>query len=333
MEHISYPSINQFRQAVKHIKDNAFYHNKPVPLVKFRGTVKIHGTNAAVATNGTEVWCQSRERIITPQDDNAGFAMWHHGKREVFNQMFDVIRKTYAIKDIQIFGEWAGGSIQKGVGMNKLPKLFIVFGIHLGDHETGQWVHHSMFERLILTNGTDIFYSGQFKTWEIVVDANKPEDAQNQLVEITNQIEACCPVARSLLGETDEPLIGEGAVWEAVEVIDSTLNFPALRFKTKGEKHSVSKVKTVASVDTEKVNSIREFVENTLTENRLNQGMDKLREMGLDVSVENTGTFIRWCVTDILKEELDTLSDSGFTAKDVTGQIATAARQFFLQKL
>lgn len=47
----------------------------------------------------------------------------------------------------------------------------------------------------------------------------------------------------------------------------------------KGEKHSASKVKTLAAVDPERLVNITEFVEYAVTENRLEQGTQKV---GLD---------------------------------------------------
>ena len=66
-----FPSIEQFRTVIKYV-------NKYLPGVttlKYKGTVKLHGTNAAIGVlkDGT-VYFQSRNSIITPENDNAGFA-------------------------------------------------------------------------------------------------------------------------------------------------------------------------------------------------------------------------------------------------------------------
>ena len=77
--------------------------------------------------------------------------------------------------------------------------------------------------------------------------------------------------------------------------------------------------------------SIDEFVEKTVTENRLQQGIDKLREKGLEVDSKNTGEYIKWIMGDVFKEELDTLVGSDLTTKDVSSKMAVKARNFFLQ--
>lgn len=94
-----------------------------------------------------------------------------------------------------------------------------------------------------------------------------------------------------------------------------------------------SKVKTIAAVDLEKVATVDDFVDQTCTENRLKQGLDKLKEKGLEQTSQNTGEFIKWIMQDILKEEIDLLSESGLTSKDISGKIAGKARDFYLKSI
>lgn len=340
MKHISFPSIDQFRNAIQQVRANAKYHDAPVPSLEFVGTVKLHGTNAGICYDGTtgEIWYQSRENIITPLKDNAGFAMWAYGKRDEWTRMFQRMQEAVGCPHIQVFGEWCGGNIQKSVGLNQLPKMFVVFGIRFGEanestRDNGVWANLDGLSKYVPTNGVDLFQIGQFPTWRVIIDMKEPELIQNELVRLTNEVEDECPVAAQLLGTNAiKPLVGEGIVWTSVRVIDSDLNLLNLRFKVKGEKHSVSKVKTIANVDVERLASIAEFVGTVVTENRLNQGLDKLREAGLAIESKNTGEFIRWVVGDVLKEELDTLAANGFTTKEVTPKIANLAREFFMQQ-
>jgi hypothetical protein len=71
-----FPSIGQYSNLVKNVRSWAKYNECPMPVLRFKGTTKLHGTNAAVGYNPTtkELWAQSRERVITYEDDNAGFA-------------------------------------------------------------------------------------------------------------------------------------------------------------------------------------------------------------------------------------------------------------------
>lgn len=94
-----------------------------------------------------------------------------------------------------------------------------------------------------------------------------------------------------------------------------------------------SKVKTLAPVDVEKVKSVGEFVEKTVTENRLKQGLEKMVELGHPLDAKSTGEYIKWVMGDVFKEELDTLAESGLTTKDVSGQMATKIRKFYLENI
>jgi len=121
-------------------------------------------------------------------------------------------------------------------------------------------------------------------------------------------------------------LLGEGLVWTPAseDYCWDSGNW----FKTKGKKHSVSKVKSVAAINPEKLNSIKEFVEYAVTENRLQQG---LSEVGLDQKL--VGQFIGWVNKDINKEEGDVLESNNLSMKEVGKYLSNKAREFYLDKL
>jgi hypothetical protein len=74
-------------------------------------TEKIDGTNAAIGiTLDGQVYAQSRTRIITPQDDNAGFARW-------VEKHADLLREH--LGQGLHFGEWWGVSIGRGYDLSE----------------------------------------------------------------------------------------------------------------------------------------------------------------------------------------------------------------------
>lgn len=314
-------------------KTNCFYANG----------VLAHNSNFCVVrpVNGKaeDIYFQSRERIISVMDDNAGSATWGTAHREELNRMFDRIAE-YKTSDnpndlIQIYGEWCGGNIQKGVGLTKLPKSFFVFAIRVSETaESTQWFSPEEILDVFERNIENMHCIYDYKKWEIEIDFNYPELAQNQLIEWTMEVEKDCPVARAFVGPdcTDE-LVGEGIVWSIKKGQDLPFDCSSYIMKVKGEKHSASKVKTLAAVDVEKVKSIDEFVEKTATENRLAQGIDKMREMGLEIEPKNIGAYIKWVTGDVFKEELDTLLESGLTIKEVGSKLSTKARNYFVSKI
>lgn len=331
-----FPSINQFKDVIKQVRKQAEYTGVPYPVLTFNGTVKLHGTNAAIVYSPDgEIYAQSRERLIDPVQDNAGFASWVHSQREALQKLFKDLSVIAVDKDdleyIQIYGEWCGGNIQKGVGISKLPKMFVVFGIRVSSNPdlnfNEDWVDVTLTRQYYTYHEVNqMFNIEDFKTYQIEIDFNNPEKAQHVLQELTLKVEKDCPVARAFLPETEEVLIGEGIVWTC----DTNAT---LKFKVKGEKHSSSKVKTLATIDVEKVASLDEFVEYAVTIHRLEQGLTKLQEKGLEQDSKNTGEFIKWIMQDVIKEELDTLVESGLTPKDVQGKICNKARQFYLNAI
>ena len=339
---IKFPSIEQFRNVVATINRNYNYVGQdangeaiydpslPKPVITFKGTVKLHGTNAGVSYNNEAgVWAQSRENIITSQKDNAGFAFFVESNDTVFRELFDIIATHNNIdcdtNTISIYGEWAGKGIQKGVGISSLPdKTFFVFGVKITPHtETEEeqkanpayWVTSSYVENV----NHRIYNIEDFQTYAMGIDFNMPQLVQNQLSELTLAVEEQCPVASKFGFEG----IGEGIVWTA------EYKGVVHRFKVKGEKHSSSKVKTLAAVDTEKLNSITEFIEYAVTDSRFNQALENVFPNNEPVDTKKLGDVIRWVVNDILKEEIDTLASNGLEPKDVNKYVSASVRTKF----
>jgi hypothetical protein len=111
-------------------------------------TEKIDGTNAQIVINDecTEFKCGSRNRWVTPDDDNYGFARWAHDNKE------HILRLGKG----QHFGEWWGQGIQRGYG---LPgKRFSLFN-------TYRWGTPEQAERLAGIDGVGVvpvLYEGPF---------------------------------------------------------------------------------------------------------------------------------------------------------------------------
>lgn len=121
-------------------------------------------------------------------------------------------------------------------------------------------------------------------------------------------------------------MTAEGIVWKCI-----TPGYFSSKFwmKVKGEKHSASKVKTIANVDIERLNSIKEFVDMVVTHNRCVQSIQKLKEANLSTERKSLPEYLRWIHKDVLKEESDTLTANGFTEKEVNSHISAKAREWF----
>ena len=90
---------------------------------------KIDGTNAAVVIrDGAMVACQSRKRIITPDEDNYGFAAWAHANEEALVAFLGEGRH---------FGKWAGEGIQKNP-LRLVGKWFFLFNTSRHDAQAAR---------------------------------------------------------------------------------------------------------------------------------------------------------------------------------------------------
>lgn len=331
---IKYPSTGQFRNAIHNLRTaltfegldsqgQAIYNQvKDLPIIELIGTVKVHGTNGSlVMFEDQSIYCQSKERALAFGCDNAGFweAMQAVDKVKLFQDVKDTYQRLNG-KEIEypviITGEWAGKGIQKGVAVSDVAKFFMVFGIKVAD----KWQPSEDYTH-IKSPEDRIFNAFDFETYHIKLDLNSPQYIQNELIRITEQVEQECPVGKQLgsLG------IGEGVVWKPAKEFSDNSGY---WFKVKGEKHSSSKVKKLASVDAEKLSSVKEFIDYAVTESRLEQGAT---EVGLDIT--KVGAFIGWMNKDIYKEEADTLRASGLEMKDVGKAIADKSRKFYLNKI
>lgn len=306
--HRAFPHINQFRNTVKTVRERSGFEKVELPVLTFVGSVKLHGTNAGITyTEDGEMLPQSRSQILSVGNDNAGFAAYVADNSTLF--------QSVAKPNRTIYGEWCGGSIQKSVALNKLPKMFVPFAIRDGD----QWLDP---QQIMDISPIKTIY--HFPHWFKDIDFNCPETSQNMLVTLTTNVEYECPVGRDLgvIG------VGEGIVWWPMST--DKFNIEGLAFKVKGEKHSETKVKTLAAVDIEKLESVRALVESIVTENRLEQ---RLIQSGIGKDIKNTGTFIKLVSTDVMREEADTIEASGIPLADVTRGIQLAAKNWWMKAI
>lgn len=341
---IKFPSINQYRNVVHHVKNSTYFvgldedgspiydKNRKLPTLKFRGTVKLHGTNAAVVYDIDEKTFsfQSRTRVLDLSSDNANFALYMSSKTEVLEEIMSKFTTESSDKKIAVYGEWCGSSIQKGVALNQLNKMFVVFAIKIigEDPEEYRWLDVANFTNVIDYPNDNIYNIVNFGTWEIDIDFNNPELSQNKMVDITLDVEKECPVGKHF-GVSG---IGEGVVWTC---LDDNFNFDSGTWmKVKGDKHSSSKVKKLASVDVEAIESMNKFVESVVTESRLEQGLDHLiNEMQKPFEMTSIGDFIRWIYNDVIKEETDTIIANQLDPKKLGGPLAKASKAWYIDKL
>lgn len=122
-----YPSIPRYRKDIV-ITEKIDGTNSCVsiqPLHNEDGTLNLAVKDAPVADiieneagQPVHVYAQSRSRVITPEQDNHGFARW---VRDNQHALYEALGPGFH------YGEWWGGSINRGYGLPKTEKHFTLF--------------------------------------------------------------------------------------------------------------------------------------------------------------------------------------------------------------
>lgn len=328
-----FESIDQFKNCVVEVRRTTAYEgddetSEPIynysavmPTLKFIGTVKLHGTNASVCELNDERWYQSRNNIIDLQNDNCGFAAFCVSNKDNFTKLFSKIYEKYNKQPnitYIIYGEWCGGNIQNGVAISKVDKMFVIFDVQI-KNEDQTFYCPAEFVKTLSDAENRIFNTYMFETYEINIDFNIPQLSQEPLCNFTEAVERECPVGKYF----GEPGVGEGIVW--THRANGSFIY---QFKVKGQEHSVSKVKKLASVSTEVINDAVNFVDYAVTDNRLNQGLENIPEL----SKKHIGEYVRWVVGDVMKEESDAIVANKLDVKIIIPLIQKKAQQFILSK-
>lgn len=347
-----FPSIEQFRHVVKDVTHHAEYvgqdeNDKPIydasrpkPKLTFSGTVKLHGTNCGVMFDLAKdrVLAQSRERFLSPEEDNYGFCQWVESKDGLEKLAclracaLEAVEPSVGLSSLHVFGEWCGPQVNGKTGIGQLPLRWVIFSVLATDVQGNElWLDVEpiarAWARVRSTGGEaapSLHFITDFPQFSTAIDFSDPGACLDTLERLVLEVEEACPVARALGGAG----IGEGIVW--------TCNDPLYgrhTFKVKGTKHKGTKSKRLADVAPEVIAGLEAFADAVLTESRLEQGFDLLRAEYSKVTEDHIGAFLMWVGRDVLKEESDTLCASGLDKKQAMSRINHRAKAWLLPRL
>lgn len=335
---ISYGKIHQFRQTIKDVSYLAY--EEALPELSFVGTEKIHGTNAGVCYSEPDgFWIQSRKNIITPEKDNAACAFHVEINKTSWMNLIMQLAEAHNINltthIISLYFEWAGGNIQKTSALTGLPKQAILFDHFkvseiepvLNEEEEDITPHTWMSTNNIEDTEADIRNISNFPTQTISINFNEPLLKQNLLISLVDSLEENSLVGAALGIKGN---IGEGYVFTTY------YKNQFLRFKVKGEKHAVSsgKVKTLSPVDQASEQKKVDFVNNVgCISWRLEQMFTEIQKEHPEVTVKQTGDFIRKVIKDILEEESDIMQDLEIEPKSINSMVSRVAKNYFMDHI
>jgi hypothetical protein len=312
MEHpfLAFQKISNFKNKKNDLLDTKrlIDSSKNDTTLDFTGTVKLHGTHGDIVRfNDRHINIQSRNRLLSIDSDNIEFAAFITQRENIINALFEKVILIYGNPQnhIMISGEFCGGNIQKYVILTKLPKMFVIFGIRIDNLDLDMELFRNIFDETV-----NIYNIYQFPTYNVTIDFENSSDAELLMTKYTNEIEKECPVGK-YFGFSG---IGEGIVWISKN--------GHCWFKTKGELLSHTKTTKIPIMinlsQEEKYKIIDQFVDNNVTENRLNQGIEYLHEFNIKISKENIHSFRKWIEDDITTEEISTIEKLDLKTEEYT---------------
>ena len=97
-----------------------YEENVEYPVIKFNGTVKLHGTNAGVSYNVEtgEIWPTKKSQLMKSETGHMGFNEWVFQNKDYFLNYFKEIDEKLNVNGnyvgYNLYGEWAGKGIWSG---------------------------------------------------------------------------------------------------------------------------------------------------------------------------------------------------------------------------
>jgi len=173
----------------------------------------------------------------------------------------------------------------------------------------------------------NIYNVMDFPYWEVEIDFERPDLAINEIVELVKKVEENSPMGQKF-GVNGN--IGEGVV---VQFMFKDILY---RFKSKGEKHSASKVKTLKPVDSAKEQKLIDFANYATPAWRLEQAWQEMFGINNEKEEPNQkriGDIIRLVIKDVWKEESDIAREKGIEPKEVNSKISRIVSRWIQDEL
>jgi hypothetical protein len=334
-------SIKKFTDVIEQVKRDTYYvetkedgtvvtdESRKLPVIKFYNTIKLHGTFAGISWDGKNLKSYSKGAVLSIKKDNAGFAQFVENRKSEFIKALDELFKTSleGVTEFKLMGEFVGKGIQKGVGVNNLPKSYFMFGMMYKHNDNWMWAQvPNTVLALISENIKDVYSIFHYETSTITVDFNNPKEANDKLQKMVERIDLECPVAKAF-GFSGH---GEGIVSVAYH------QGKRYTFKTKGESHTKVVKRNKQKREKDPLQEAKlEFAEKVTPEWRLSQMYNETFDTinGGKGEIKRMGEVIKAVINDVIKEEQLQFKETNFTIKDVQKFISNITRDYVKARL
>ena len=353
MPFVSFPHIGDIDSALRRLRFAAAYtgrdvtgepvydHSRPKPTVVFKGKVKVHGTFAAIRfdPDGTyAVQSRSTDEVV---DGHMGFAAFVKEldasgvlhKIKVQAKKVGLVAESPELQHepITVAGEWFGAGVVRGnTAVSRLKEkhwgiFMVVVGNVIDEQHDERFFFHDLtkFERPQHSRVHVMDDFGMFTVTANLNDDLSVAQARERMIALTNAVDENCPVGAKLVPDADSKT-GEGIVWTTQFQDHDTW------CKTKGSKHSATKVRVIDPEEAAKRTAVAALGVSLASEGRVQQAMDILNASGItNLTRLDTAAISRWVVTDALREGAEEIKAGGFTVKEATASIGRRAAIVF----
>lgn len=331
---IQFPSIVQFNNVYTRETWEGLETRR---TLTYRAKIKLHGGNVSISVSPTgEVQAQSRNSIITPEDD-------FHNFFDHFNTQLPLFAAAKRAQRVTFYGEWAGKGIQKGDAIQQIEgKRFFIFAVGLDTAPHWQddtktvpmWmITNPQDIESLLPEGLDrdlIRVLPYEDETPLVFNFNDEAQVKSTLDIVNRSVEAL---------EEKDPYIsrvfgvdyrGEGFVLVPDATLEnpiSTEDYGRLVFKAKTDRHRVRKQGKAASAREPLPQSALDFVDTFVTPQRVAQAASEVCEEHVDMT--SMGKVLAWIMADVQKEAADELAQMDIPFSKLKSSIADATRNHF----
>lgn len=304
-------------------------------IINLVGTVKLHGAHADILIHSDDsMQLQSRNIVgLTCEKDAYSIAKTllpleaeALDLKRRFRARFLELNPGVEINEEHptiIAGEWIGPGVQKSVAISNLPqKYFVILSVSINN----AWLPSEPYAD-IENEKVGIFNISRGGFYHEEIRFDDVEGTREKLQTHTLAVEKECPFAKTF-GISG---VGEGIVWKAEHPLGDDARF---WLKTKGPLHRVTNTEKVKFLPREtELENAQTFAEAAVTENRLEQGLGYLEEMGIKRDMKGLGAFMKWVGNDVAVEERGEMERLEINQGLLKKKIASMCKEFYLQKV
>lgn len=334
-------TINDMRSYFDYVNKSNKSDHSDYPTLYCIGTTKVCGTQMAVVESNRQRHYQSKNKIITINDDNYDCAKFCEEHKYNFDSIFNKIYKNYCYdEDLTycVFMEYFGKNISgHNTAISNLDRKAMIFDVRVFDNQKN--LVYSTLDNILIPNnydcepilsklyGNDIFNTYMFKTYELMLDLKNPEETAEKINIILQSIENECPVGKFF----NKIGICEGIVW-TTKLYDKLFTFKT-KTRTylegdKSRKNKKPKEKLIIQYEPEVIEKVETFVSEAITFDRLEQAKNHINKSEFN-DIRDLGKVIKFMINDILEEERLTIAHNNFSKDLLCKCIADQIKKLF----